>query len=144
MKKHHFALILFVSLLVLNFMLTKPYPTIRISNVEELEKILSKPQEDISIKLASGVYELNYKAIIDSSCGNCEDPDTLITATAGLIISGRNIQISGPADKSAVIKTDHYSNFYIILCFKYFKSCVSRLKPFFLFKKEVCFSINMN
>ncbi len=116
MKKHHIALILFISLLVLNFMLTKPHPTIRISTAKELEKILSKPQNDINIKLASGVYELNYKAIIDSSCGNCENPDTLISATAGLIISGRNIQISGPADKSAVIKTNSGYGLYVLNC----------------------------
>jgi len=116
MKKHHLALILFVSLLVLNFMLTKPYPTIRITKVEELEKILSKPQNDINIKLASGVYDLNYKAIIDSSCGNCEDPDTLISATAGLIISGRNIHISGPADQSAIIKTNSGYGLYVLNC----------------------------
>ncbi len=116
MKKHHLTLILFIALLVLNFMLTKPYPTIKISTAKELEKILSKPQNDINIKLASGVYELNYKAIIDSSCGNCEDPDTLISATAGLIISGRNIQISGPADKSAVIKTNSGYGLYVLNC----------------------------
>ena len=99
MKKYHITAILFALLLILNFILTKPKPTIRITSVEELEKLFSNPQEDINVKLASGVYELNFETIIDSTCGNCENPDTLVTATAGLIISGKNIQISGPSDK---------------------------------------------
>ena len=116
MKKYHVTAILFVLLLILNFILTKPNPTIRITSAEELEKIFRNPQKDINVKLASGVYELDFETIIDSTCGNCENPDTLITATAGLIISGKNIKISGPIDKTAVIKTNSGYGLYILNC----------------------------
>ncbi len=114
MKKYHITAIIFVLLLILNFMLTKPNPTIRITSAEELEKLFKNPQEDINVRLASGIYELNYETIIDSTCGNCENPDTLVSATAGLIISGKNIHISGPSDKSAVIKTNSGYGLYIL------------------------------
>ena len=116
MKKYHITAILFVLLLILNFILTKPNPTIIITTTLELEKLLSNSQENINIKLASGIYELDFEAIIDSSCGNCENPDTLISATAGLIISGKNIKISGPSDKTAVIRTNAGYGLYILNC----------------------------
>ncbi len=116
MKIYHITAILFILLLTLNFILTKPNPTIRISSAEELEKLFSNPQEDINVKLTSGVYELNFETIIDSSCGNCENPDTLVSATAGLIISGKNIKISGPIDKTAVIRTNSGYGIYVLNC----------------------------
>ena len=91
MKKHHITAILFVLFLIMNFVLTRPKPTLRISTAEELEKIFSSSQENINVKLASGIYELTSEIIIDSTCGNCDEPDTLVSATAGLIISGKNI-----------------------------------------------------
>ncbi len=116
MKKYHITAILFVILLIINFILTKPNPTIRITSAKQLEKLFSNPQEDINVKLASGIYELNFETIIDSTCGNCENLDTLVSATAGLIISGKNIHISGPSDKSAVIKTNSGYGLYILNC----------------------------
>ncbi len=116
MKKYHITAILFILFLILNFILTKPNPTIRITSVEELEKLFRDPQENINVRLASGVYNLNLKSIIDSTCGNCENPDTLISATAGLIISGKNIRISGPFDKTAVIKTNSGYGLFILNC----------------------------
>ena len=116
MKKYHITAILFTLLLILNFILTKPNPTIRITTAKKLEKLFSDPQEDINVKLASGIYELDFETIIDSTCGNCENPDTLVSATAGLIISGKNIHISGPSDKSAVIKTNSGYGLYVLNC----------------------------
>ncbi|MDA3814013.1 MAG: right-handed parallel beta-helix repeat-containing protein, partial [Candidatus Cloacimonetes bacterium] len=116
MKKYHITAILFTLLLILNFILTKPNPVIRITSAEELEKLFQNPKENINVKLASGIYELDFETIIDSSCGNCENPDTLITATAGLIISGKKIKISGPEDKTAVIKTNSGYGIYVLNC----------------------------
>jgi parallel beta-helix repeat protein len=42
---------------------------------------------------------------VDSTCGNCEDPNTTVNATFGLHITGKWVQIIGPPDKSAVIHT---------------------------------------
>jgi len=116
MKRHHITLILFILLLIVNFVLTRPKPTYRVSTSEELENIFRKPQQDINVRLASGIYELTSEVIFDSTCGNCENPDTLISATAGLIISGKNIRISGPSDKTAVIRTNSGYGIYILDC----------------------------
>ena len=70
MKKYHITAILFAMLLILNFILTKPNPTIRITSAGELEKLFSNPQKDINVKLTSGVYELNFETII------CNDAKT--------------------------------------------------------------------
>ena len=61
MKIYHITAILFILLLILNFILTKPNPTIRITSAKELEELFSNPQEDINVKLASSVYELNFE-----------------------------------------------------------------------------------
>ncbi|MBT3755273.1 MAG: right-handed parallel beta-helix repeat-containing protein [Candidatus Cloacimonetes bacterium] len=116
MKKHHITAILFVLFLIMNFVLTRPKPTLRISTAEELEKIFSSSQENINVKLASGIYELTSEIITDSTCGNCDEPDTLVSATAGLIISGKNINISGPSDKTAIIKTNSGYGIYVLNC----------------------------
>jgi len=116
MKKHHITAILFVVFLTINFLLTRPNPTIRISTVDQLEDLFKNPQENINVKLASGIYELRSETIIDSSCGNCVNPDTLVTATAGLIISGKNIQITGPDNKTAVLKTNSGYGLFVINC----------------------------
>jgi hypothetical protein len=57
-----------------------------------------------NILLMPGFYELKPQTYIDPSCGNCEEPDTPIRATAGLIISGKGIVIEGsPDDPGSVI-----------------------------------------
>jgi hypothetical protein len=83
----------------------------------ELEAALSSPRHDAVIVLAPGVYELTPAPAIDSTCGNCASPDTLIPITVGLVISGRNVRIEGPRDGSATIVT--HAGYGL-----YFKDCV--------------------
>lgn len=116
MKKHHITAILFIIFLTINFLLTRPNPNIRISTADQLEELFKNPQENINVKLASGIYELQPETIIDSSCGNCVNPDTLITATAGLVISGKNILITGPENKTAIIKTNSGYGLFALNC----------------------------
>jgi len=78
---------------------------IKVSSTEELESLFENPQYFIEVHLASGEYFLNPKSIIDSTCGNCEDPNIPIPVTAGLIISGEKIKLIGPKDRSAIIPT---------------------------------------
>jgi len=87
-----------------------------INNSAELKRIFSKAVVNRDIKLSSGTYELEPIQIIDESCGNCEDPDQAVDATAGLIITGRNITISGPEDGSAVIVTNSGYGIYLLNC----------------------------
>jgi hypothetical protein len=83
----------------------------------ELEEALSGPRYDAVIVLAPGVYELVPESAIDSSCGNCANPDTLIPITVGLTVSGRNVRIEGPRDGTATIVTRAGYGLY-------FKDCV--------------------
>lgn len=78
---------------------------LEVSNSAELEEALSGPRRDATILLAPGVYELTPASAIDSTCGNCVDPDTLVPITVGVIISGRNVRIEGPRAGTATIVT---------------------------------------
>ncbi|RMH88090.1 MAG: hypothetical protein D6681_14835 [Calditrichaeota bacterium] len=77
----------------------------RVSNAAELQALLRNPVDSVEIELAPGAYHLTPIVITDSTCGNCENPDTLISATAGLVITGRYVRLSGPPDHSAIIHT---------------------------------------
>lgn len=78
-------------------------------------RLLASRPNDTRIRLA-GVYDLDPHAAIDSTCGNCEQPDTLIPCTVGLTVSGRNIWIAGSPDAPATIRT--HAGYGI-----YFKDC---------------------
>ncbi|HEX37745.1 MAG TPA: right-handed parallel beta-helix repeat-containing protein [Candidatus Cloacimonetes bacterium] len=84
-----------------------------ISSVEELESIFEEPHENIVVNLKPGIYELSPEVFIDSTCANCQEPDEQIIGTRGLTISGKNIIISGPNDRSAIIKTNAGYGLYI-------------------------------
>jgi len=55
--------------------------------------------------LAPGHYHLAPAAYVDSTCGNCEDPDTPVAATLGLRLAGRGIALEGEDADSVVIHT---------------------------------------
>ena len=93
---------------------------IKVTSTEELESLFENPQHSIEVHLASGEYSIKPKSIIDSTCGNCEDPNTPVPATAGLIISGKNIIIKGPKDRSAIIYTNAGYGLFIKNC----ESCI--------------------
>jgi len=76
-----------------------------ISSVEDLEKLLFMPAHALEIRLAPGEYHLSPRTGVDQSCGNCQEPDTLIGMTYGLHVRGDSVRIVGPADRSAVIHT---------------------------------------
>lgn len=78
---------------------------LQISNADELARAFETPVDSLEIHLQPGEYHLTPFNITDSTCGNCEDPDQQILATAGLVISGNYAKLSGPEDRSAVIHT---------------------------------------
>ena len=90
---------------------------LRVATAAELEEALARPRLDAVIQLAPGVYELTAEGSIDSSCGNCAHPDTLVPITVGLTVSGRNVRIEGPTTGPAVIVT--HAGYGI-----YFKDCI--------------------
>jgi parallel beta-helix repeat protein len=90
---------------------------LQVATSAELEEALSGTRRDATIVLAPGVYALDPESAIDSTCGNCADPDTLVPISIGLTISGRNVRIEGPRDGSAVIVTRAGYGLY-------FKDCI--------------------
>jgi Right handed beta helix region len=78
---------------------------LEVATSAELEEALSGSRRNAVILLAPGVYELTPESAIDSTCGNCTNPDTLIPVTVGMTISGRNVRIEGPDDGSATVVT---------------------------------------
>lgn len=77
-----------------------------VTTAGELQRIFENPVDSVSVLLQAGEYHLSPIAVIDSTCGNCEDPNIKTNTTAGLILTGKWIKISGPPDRSAVIYTN--------------------------------------
>lgn len=109
-------LILFI-LLVLFFMnLISCSRKFEVNTSKELSQILKNSRKNVTLNLSSGDYYLESQNIIDSTCANCQDPHQKVNATEGLIISGRNIEIIGPPDTSAVIHTNSGYGLFIKDC----------------------------
>ena len=87
--------------------------TFIIADSEALEELFLQPQENIRVLLEAGEYHLTPEYFIDQTCGNCQDPNEAISATRGITISGKNISITGPSDRSAVIHTHAGYGIYI-------------------------------
>lgn len=77
-----------------------------VNSSEKLESILSHPINNTRLILTPGDYQLTADDAIDSSCGNCQNPDTTVNITIGLEIRGRNVLIIGPAGRGAVFHTN--------------------------------------
>lgn len=71
----------------------------------ELHNVFLKPHDSLVIRLSPGTYHLSPSVVIDSTCGNCADPHTLVRVTVGMTISGQRVRIVGPPDRSAIIYT---------------------------------------
>lgn len=78
----------------------------RVSSAAELLTSLQQPVDSLEIYLSTGDYHLAPEEIIDSTCGNCQEPEQFVPATAGLQITGNYLRIFGPQDRSAVIHTN--------------------------------------
>jgi len=60
---------------------------------------------DSSTIVVVGEHWLTPRPYVDSTCGNCEDPNTLVNATVGLVVSGRAKTIIGTSPGASVIHT---------------------------------------
>ena len=77
-----------------------------VSTAQQLQEILRTPVDSLEIVLAPGEYHLTPFSYIDSTCGNCQDPNTLVTVTIALHVRGSFVRISGPPDKSSIVYTN--------------------------------------
>ena len=57
------------------------------------------------MRLQPGHYELQPRAAIDSTCGNCADPHTRVDITIGLRLSGSGIVFEGTDADSVILHT---------------------------------------
>jgi hypothetical protein len=77
-----------------------------ISSSGQLADIFSAAVDSVHLILEPGTYEMEPVSIIDSTCGNCEDPNTPVVTTTGLHIRGRFVRISGPTEGTSVLITN--------------------------------------
>ena len=88
----------------------------QVTSVIGLQAVLSGKVDSLEIYLQPGDYYLSPTSITDSTCGNCEEPNQFVPATAGLKISGSYVRITGPEDRSAVIHTNAGYGIYFNHC----------------------------
>ena len=88
----------------------------QVSSVIGLQAVLSGKVDSLEIYLQPGDYYLSPTSITDSTCGNCEETNQFVPATAGLEISGSYVRITGPEDRSAVIHTNAGYGIYFNHC----------------------------
>jgi len=88
----------------------------QVTSVVGLQAALSGKVDSLEIYLQPGDYYLSPTSITDSICGNCEEPNQFVPATAGLEISGSYVRITGPEDRSAVIHTNAGYGIYFNHC----------------------------
>ncbi|MFQ6673210.1 MAG: right-handed parallel beta-helix repeat-containing protein, partial [Fidelibacterota bacterium] len=91
---------------------------IQVRNVDGLMGVLKNSPSDIRIQLSPAVYTLSPVGMIDSTCGNCEDPHTPVDVTVGLLVTGKNIQIVGPAEGTAEIVTGAGYGIFFLNCYE--------------------------
>ena len=106
----------FILLLVLIIFIACEQSTINVSSTKELMSAIKSPADRKNIILSPGTYELEPAGIIDSTCGNCIDSSEMVPATAGIVISGNNVQLSGPSDHSVKIITRAGYGLYFLNC----------------------------
>lgn len=85
-----------------------------INSSEELQSFFKSSIDSAIVILAPGIYDLQPIQIIDSTCGNCQNPDTLINATAGLILRGKSIKLIGDENYKTIIKTNSGYGIYVL------------------------------
>jgi len=69
-------------------------PVIRVSDGDELARVLATPLSNVRIELTRAI-DLTPVSAIDPTCGNCEDPATPVAITVGVTVSGEGVWIDG-------------------------------------------------
>lgn len=69
---------------------------------DRIEQLLSAAGDaPMRIALAPGHYWLAPRPHTDPTCGNCEDPARTVEVTAGLVVSGREVELYGTGTDAA-------------------------------------------
>lgn len=116
MKTKIVVSIALLAFLLLVFIIELSPRTVKISTSEELMSFFSQRQKNVEVILAGGEYILSPTSFIDSTCANCENANITSSGTYGLKISGKNIKITGPEDRSAIIHTNSGYGLFALDC----------------------------
>lgn len=112
--RSHAVRVFFFVLLISSSLLAQQ--SVSVSNAQELQQLFSQPVESLEVVLKPGEYRLTPRAMVDPTCGNCQDPQTPVHVTVGLHLRGKFIKLIGPADRSAIIHTNAGYGLFIDGC----------------------------
>ena len=65
----------------------------QVNSTDQLQAFLVDEVDSLEIYLQPGEYYLTPSHIIDSTCGNCEEPNQFVPAMAGLQIAGDYVKM---------------------------------------------------
>lgn len=71
----------------------------------DLQKAVTAADAGATVMLAKGVYGLAPSPYADSTCANCENPDTLLRATRGVRVTGRGVRVVGAGTGKTILVT---------------------------------------
>lgn len=74
--------------------------------IGSLQKTIDLIQGPARVMLLPGHYDLLPIAYTEHLCGNCENHDTPVSATRGLLVSGERIEIIGASAESVFVHTN--------------------------------------
>ncbi len=75
---------------------------VRVEVGNDLARILDEAAAGTRVELAPGTHRLRPHPFTESTCGNCEDPDTPVTVTVGAIVSADAIRVVGDEAGSTI------------------------------------------
>jgi len=75
---------------------------VRVEVGDDLSRILEEAVAGTRVELAPGTHRLRPHPIVEPTCGNCEDPDTPVTATVGAIVTADAIRLVGDEAGSTI------------------------------------------
>ena len=118
MRIHFYFILVQLILPMMPSFLLAEIQTEHVNSTDKLQSLLTEKADSLEIYLQSGDYFLSPVSITDSTCGNCEEPEQSVPATAGLQITGNYVKISGPEDRSAVVHTNAGYGIFFSHCTK--------------------------
>jgi hypothetical protein len=72
---------------------------------EDLQRAVEAAREGGTVRLEAARYRFQPVPYADSTCANCERPDSLIQATRALLITGRGVRLVGAGPGRTILET---------------------------------------
>lgn len=104
------------------------YDVVTVKTSAELQAALDaldQASSQVQIALDPGDYHLTPSPAVDSTCGNCEDPDQPVPVTVGARLTGREIQLIGRRRGTVTIHTNGGYGLFVEDCVNCFIGTVT-------------------